>query len=92
MLGPDLGHRFKPASILARIGPFTIIEYVPMIEYGSWRYANEDGQDGSAHRLHDEGWTPVEIPTRTSLMSPPTATRHSPYGASYPYFFGGSWR
>jgi hypothetical protein len=81
VLGPDLGHRFKPASILARIGPFTIIEYVPMIEYGSWRYANEDGHDGSAHRLHGEGWTPVEIPTR-----------HIPDVATYGYPPLAVWR
>jgi hypothetical protein len=65
VLGPDLAHRFNPVSILTRVGPFTIVEYVPMIEYGSWRYAKEDAKDDGAHRLHGEGWIAVDMPTRS---------------------------
>jgi len=64
VLGPGLTDRFAPPSPLERVGPFTIIEYVPLIDYSSWAYSDDGGAGGVARRLEGGGWTPVLIPTR----------------------------
>lgn len=60
VIGPGLARRIKAVSPLPRVGPFTIIEYRPLIDYQSWAYAPADNTRGAP----EDRWVPVEIPTR----------------------------
>ena len=49
---------------IARTGPYTIVEYRPLIEYSTWQCA-ENPVDESRFRGHEAPvkWTPVQLPT-----------------------------
>jgi len=67
VLGPWLAGRITAVSTLPRAGPFTIIEYRPLIDYRSWAYATTKTSQGA----QEDSWVPVEIPTR-SIPGPQT--------------------
>ena len=43
-----------------RVGPYTVVEYNPIIDYGSWSYAVVSG--GSIDELAPQGWKSLELP------------------------------
>lgn len=43
-----------------RVGPYTVVEYIPIIDYGRWSYAVVSG--GSIDGLAPLGWKSLELP------------------------------
>jgi len=60
VIGPGLARRVKAVSAMPRVGPFTIVEYRPLVDYRSWAYAPARNSGGAP----EDGWVPVAIPTR----------------------------
>ena len=77
VMDPRLARRIGAVSPLRRVGPFTILEYRPLIDYHSWAYAPAP----NAGTVPDDDWVPVNIPTR-SIPSP----------QRYPYPKSFAWR
>jgi 4-amino-4-deoxy-L-arabinose transferase-like glycosyltransferase len=77
----DLGDHFAGALARERVGPFTVVAYTPLIDYGSWVYSHERERGGNPTALGGGAWTPREIPTRSL---PDARTWPHPPLASWP--------
>lgn len=51
------------APRIARAGPYSVVEYQPVIEYSTWRCAQQGGGDPRSAGPEAAAWTPVRLPT-----------------------------